>query len=165
GLLVDDRDWSPEHGDHQELGITYAQELVWDLFTNYGTASGTLNLDTDFAATIAGLRSRLYLPKISPTTGQLQEWMEDKVDTGDPQHRHLPPLIGWFEGERIAYDSDPALVAAAKALLTARGTDSFGWGLAWRIACWAKFRDAATCYSMVQKLLRFASGSESTNGT
>ncbi|MGN4065767.1 glycosyl hydrolase family 95 catalytic domain-containing protein [Burkholderia gladioli] len=165
GLLVDDRDWSPEHGDHQELGITYAQELVWDLFTNYGTASGTLNLDTDFAATIAGLRSRLYLPKISPTTGQLQEWMEDKVDTGDPQHRHLSPLIGWFEGERIAYDGDPALVAAAKALLTARGTDSFGWGLAWRIACWAKFRDAATCYSMVQKLLRFASGSDSTNGT
>ncbi|WP_425194989.1 glycosyl hydrolase family 95 catalytic domain-containing protein, partial [Paraburkholderia phenazinium] len=127
--------------------------------------SGTLNLDTDFAATIAGLRSRLYLPKISPTTGQLQEWMEDKVDTGDPQHRHLSPLIGWFEGERIAYDGDPALVAAAKALLTARGTDSFGWGLAWRIACWAKFRDAATCYSMVQKLLRFASGSDSTNGT
>ncbi|MGG2048690.1 glycoside hydrolase family 95-like protein [Burkholderia gladioli] len=56
-------------------------------------------------------------------------------------------------------------MAAAKALLTARGTDSFGWGLAWRIACWAKFRDAATCYSMVQKLLRFASGSDSTNGT
>ena len=69
----------------------------WRAAAKAGVEANTAN-----QATIAGLRSRLYLPKISPTTGQLQEWMEDKVDTGDPQHRHLSPLIGWFEGERIA---------------------------------------------------------------
>ena len=42
------------------------------------------------------------------------------------------------------------------ALLLARGFDSFGWGLAWRIACWAHFHDAANCYSMIPKLLRYS---------
>lgn len=165
GQLVDDRDWSPEHGHAREIGITFAQELVWDLFTNYLMASATLGLDPNFAQTISRLREQLYLPKISPTTGELQEWMEDKTDAGDPQHRHLSPLVGWFEGERISRHNDPALIEGVKKLLMARGTDSFGWGLAWRIACWAKFGEADICYAMVQKLLRFANGQDGTNGT
>lgn len=164
GLLVDDKDWSPEQGPHQQLGITYAQELVWDLFTNYLTASQLLGKDADFARTIATMKSQLYLPKVSPTTGQLQEWMSDSV-VGETGHRHLSPLIGWFEGERITLDSDPKLVAGVKALLTARGFDSFGWGLAWRIACWAHFHDAATSYSMIPKLLRYSAGNDGVSGT
>ena len=164
GLLVDDKDWSPEQGPHQQLGITFAQELVWDLFTNYGTASGLLGKDASFAQTIASLKSQLYLPKVSPTTGQLQEWMDDSI-VGEVGHRHLSPLIGWFEGERITLDSDPKLVAGVKALLTARGFDSFGWALAWRIACWAHFHDGATSYSMVPKLLRYSQGNDGIDGT
>lgn len=164
GLLIDDKDWSPEQGPHQQLGITYAQELVWDLFTNYVTASGLLGKDADFAQTVANLKAQLYLPKVSPTTGQLQEWMDDSI-VGEVGHRHLSPLIGWFEGERITLDSDPKLVAGVKALLSARGFDSMGWGLAWRIACWAHFHDAATCYSMIPKLLRYSTGNDGVNGT
>ncbi|CAE6866055.1 hypothetical protein R69746_08100 [Paraburkholderia aspalathi] len=164
GLLIDDKDWSPEQGPHQQLGITYAQELVWDLFTNTVAASQLLGKDADFAQTLATLKSNLYLPKVSPTTGQLQEWMSDSV-VGETGHRHLSPLIGWFEGERITLDSDPTLVAGVKALLTARGFNSFGWGLAWRIACWAHFHDAATCYSMIPKLLNYSAGNDGVNGT
>ncbi|MGH8779753.1 glycoside hydrolase family 95 protein [Paraburkholderia sp.] len=164
GLLIDDKDWSPEQGPHQQLGITFAQELVWDLFTNYGTASQLLGMDAAFASTIATMKSQLYLPKVSPTTGQLQEWMDDSI-VGETGHRHLSPLIGWFEGERITLDSDPKLVAGVKALLLARGFDSFGWGLAWRIACWAHFNDAATCYSMIPKLLRYSEGNDGVSGT
>jgi alpha-L-fucosidase 2 len=164
GLLIDDKDWSPEQGPHQQLGITYAQELVWDLFTNYVTASGLLGKDADFAGTVANLKAQLYLPKVSSTSGQLQEWMDDSI-VSEVGHRHLSPLIGWFEGERITLDSDPKLVAGVKALLTARGYDSMGWGLAWRIACWAHFHDAATCYSMIPKLLRYSTGNDGVNGT
>ncbi|MDB5781689.1 glycosyl hydrolase family 95 catalytic domain-containing protein [Caballeronia mineralivorans] len=164
GLLIDDKDWSPEQGPHQQLGITYAQELVWDLFTNFVTASGLLGKDADFAQMVASLKAQLYLPKVSPTTGQLQEWMDDSI-VGEVGHRHLSPLIGWFEGERITLDSDPKLVAGVKALLTARGYDSMGWGLAWRIACWAHFHDAATCYSMIPKLLRYSASNDGVNGT
>jgi alpha-L-fucosidase 2 len=164
GLLIDDKDWSPEQGPHQQLGITYAQELVWDLFSNYVAASALLGKDADFAQTVSNLKAQLYLPKVSPTTGQLQEWMNDSI-VGEVGHRHLSPLFGWFEGERITLDSDPQLVAGVKALLTARGFDSFGWGLAWRIACWAHFHDAATCYSMIPKLLRFSNGNDGVNGT
>ncbi|MFM0733352.1 glycoside hydrolase N-terminal domain-containing protein [Paraburkholderia sediminicola] len=164
GLLIDDKDWSPEQGPHQQLGITYAQELVWDLFTNTVAASQLLGKDADFAQTLATMKAQLYLPKVSPTTGQLQEWMSDSV-VGETGHRHLSPLIGWFEGERITLDSDPKLVAGVKALLTARGFNSFGWGLAWRIACWAHFHDAATCYSMIPKLLNYSAGNDGVNGT
>ncbi|MFM0299646.1 glycoside hydrolase N-terminal domain-containing protein [Paraburkholderia sediminicola] len=164
GLLIDDKDWSPEQGPHQQLGITYAQELVWDLFTNTVAASQLLGRDAEFAQTIAAMKAQLYLPKVSPTTGQLQEWMSDSV-VGETGHRHLSPLIGWFEGERITLDSDPKLVAGVKALLTARGFNSFGWGLAWRIACWAHFHDAATCYSMIPKLLNYSAGNDGVNGT
>lgn len=163
GLLIDDKDWSPEQGPAKQLGITFAQELVWDLFTNYITASGLLGKDADFAQTIASMKAQLYLPQVGPS-GELQEWKDDSV-SGDPTHRHLSPLIGWFDGERITLDSDPKLVAGVKALLTKRGFDSMGWGLAWRIACWANFHDAATCYSMVPKLLRYASGHDGVNGT
>jgi alpha-L-fucosidase 2 len=164
GLLIDDKDWSPEQGPHQQLGITYAQELVWDLFTNYLTASQLLGKDAEFAGSIASMKAQLYLPKVSPTTGQLQEWMNDSI-VGETGHRHLSPLIGWFEGERITLDSDPKLVAGVKALLLARGFDSFGWGLAWRIACWAHFHDAANCYSMIPKLLRYSAGNDGVSGT
>lgn len=164
GLLIDDKDWSPEHGPAKQLGITFAQELVWDLFTNYVTASGLLGKDADFAQTIANMKAQLYLPQVSPSTGQLQEWKDDSV-TGEREHRHLSPLIGWFEGERITLDSDPKLVAGVRALLTARGFDSMGWGLAWRIACWAHFHEAAACYSMVSKLLRYSEGNDGVNGT
>ena len=44
--LVADKDWSPEQGPQDALGVTYAQELVWALFTNYHTASEVLGRGT-----------------------------------------------------------------------------------------------------------------------
>ncbi|TDR79654.1 glycosyl hydrolase family 95 catalytic domain-containing protein [Paludibacterium purpuratum] len=157
--LLDDQDWSPEQGGYAR-GNTYAQELVWDLFTNYISASRILNRDADYASTIANLKAQLYLPQVSATTGKLQEWKDDAITTNEPKHRHLSPLIGWYEGERI-FD-DPPLEAGVRALLTER---TFGqppdmqstyngeaWSIAWRIACWARFKEAPISYSLVSRL-------------
>ncbi|PWR04761.1 hypothetical protein DKT68_30335 [Micromonospora acroterricola] len=160
-VLVADRDWSAEHGPQDTRGNTYSQELVWNLFENYRTATRVLGRDTGYGETIDGLRQRLYLPEVSPTTGWLQEWMSPD-NLGETTHRHLSPLIGLFPGDRIRPDgSTPKeIIAGVTALLTARGMNSFGWANAWRSLCWARLKDAEKAYQLVVTNLR-----PSTNGS
>ncbi|QOV33588.1 glycoside hydrolase N-terminal domain-containing protein [Streptomyces ferrugineus] len=163
-VLVDDSDWSPEHGPQDAKGITYAQEVVWTLFGNYCTAAAELRTDTAYADTIAALRRKLYLPQVSPTTGWLQEWMSPD-NLGETTHRHLSPLINLFPGDRIRPDgSTPAdIVAGATALLTARGMENFGWANAWRGLCWARLKDADHAYRLIVDNLR--PSTDGSNGT
>ncbi|KKD02667.1 glycosyl hydrolase family 95 catalytic domain-containing protein [Streptomyces sp. WM6386] len=163
-VLVADSDWSPEHGPLDAKGITYAQELVRTLFGNYCVAAAELKKDTGFADRVAGLRERLYLPQVSPTTGWLEEWMSPD-NLGETTHRHLSPLVGLFPGDRIRPDgSTPAaLVEGATALLTARGMESFGWANAWRSLCWARLKNADNAYQLVVTNLR--PSTDGSNGT
>ncbi|GGB18736.1 hypothetical protein GCM10011492_05740 [Flexivirga endophytica] len=153
-VLVDDHDWSPEQGPEDARGITYAQELVWQLFGNLGTATKVLHRDRSYAAEIDRLRRQLYLPQVSPTSGKLEEWMSPD-ELGDPAHRHLSPLVGLFPGDRLAPDTAPSyLVDGATKLLTARGMSSYGWGMAWRGLCWARLKNAAMAYQAVTTVLK-----------
>ncbi|WP_030613583.1 glycosyl hydrolase family 95 catalytic domain-containing protein [Streptomyces fulvoviolaceus] len=163
-VLVADSDWSPEHGPLDAKGITYAQELVRALFGNYCAASAELKKDTAYASIVAGLRKRLYLPQVSPTTGWLEEWMSPD-NLGETTHRHLSPLVGLFPGDRIRPDgSTPAdIVDGATALLTARGMDSFGWANAWRSLCWARLKNADNAYQLIVNNLR--PSTHGSNGT
>jgi alpha-L-fucosidase 2 len=149
-VLIADSDWSPEQGPLDAKGITYAQELVWNLFGHYHTTTAALGKDTAYSATIDALRDRLYLPVVSPTTGWLEEWMTPD-NLGETTHRHLSPLIGLFPGDRIRPDdSTPKdILAGATALLTARGMTSFGWANAWRSLCWSRLKNAEKAYQLV----------------
>lgn len=160
-VLIDDKDWSPEHGPQDAKGMTYAQELVWGLFGNFHTASELLGKDGAYRKTIDGLRERLYLPVVSPTSGWLEEWMSPD-NLGETTHRHLSPLINLFPGDRIRPDeSTPKeILDGATALLTARGMTSFGWAQAWRALCWARLKDAEKAYRLVVNNLK-----PSVNGT
>ncbi|AWW41191.1 ricin B lectin [Streptomyces sp. AS58] len=163
-VLIADSDWSPEHGPLDAKGITYAQELVWALFANYATASAVLKKDAAYAGTIEGLRKRLYLPRVSPKTGWLEEWMSPD-NLGETTHRHLSGLVGLFPGDRIRPDgSTPKeIVDGAAAQLTARGMNSFGWANAWRSLCWARLKDADKAYQLIVNNLRPSTGG--SNGT
>ncbi|MEU0792518.1 glycoside hydrolase N-terminal domain-containing protein [Amycolatopsis sp. NPDC005961] len=153
-VLVDDHDWSPEHGPQDTLGNTYSQEIVWDLFEHYREAVAVLGRDRAYGDRIAGLQRKLYLPRVSPTTGWLEEWMSPD-NLGETTHRHLSPLIGFFPGDRIAADTaSPELLDGVRALLVARGMDSYGWACAWRSACWARLKDAEKAYQLLLTVLR-----------
>ncbi|MGW4670792.1 glycosyl hydrolase family 95 catalytic domain-containing protein [Streptomyces sp. NPDC004324] len=158
-VLVADSDWSPEQGPLDAKGITYAQELVWNLFGNFRTATEVLGRDAAYSRTVDGLRKRLYLPVVSPKTGWLEEWMSPD-NLGETTHRHLSPLIGLFPGDRIRPDdSTPKdIVDGATALLTARGMNSFGWANAWRSLCWARLKNAEKAYQLVVNNLKPSSG-------
>jgi alpha-L-fucosidase 2 len=163
-VLIADAGWSPEHGPQDGKGNTYDQELVWALFGNYHAACTRLGKDTAHAQRIAALREKLYLPRVSPTTGWLEEWMSPD-NLGETTHRHLSPLVGLFPGDRIRPDgSTPQeIVDGATALLTARGMDSYGWANAWRALCWARLKNAGTAYQLVVNNLRPSTGG--SNGT
>jgi len=153
-VLIDDRDWSPEHGPQDAQGMTYAQELVWALFENLQTASSVLGRDAGYRRTIGDLQDQLYLPKVSPKSGWLEEWRSPD-NLGETTHRHLSPLIGLFPGDRLRPGAvDTSILDGAKALLTARGMDSFGWANAWRAMCWARFGDAEKAYLLVARNLQ-----------
>ncbi|GLY95344.1 glycoside hydrolase N-terminal domain-containing protein [Actinoplanes sp. NBRC 103695] len=151
--LIDDTAWSPEHGPDRK-GITYGQELAWELFEEFTTAAATLGRDAGTAAELKEMQGRLYLPRVSPETGWLEEWKEPG-NLGETTHRHLSPLVGFFPGDRIAHDTSPAeLLDGVHDLLVARGMDSFGWACAWRSLCWARLKDADRAYQLYLTVLR-----------
>ena len=157
GRLVVPHGWSPEHGP-QEDGCNYNQEIVWDLFNNYVEACDALDVDKDYRDKIAGMRDKLATPGIG-SWGQLLEWMEEKkdgseLDTPNDHHRHTSHLFAVYPGRQISVSKTPALAAAAKISLDARGAtgDVREWSFAWRTALYARLHDGEDAHAMLQNL-------------
>jgi len=155
GSLVVPDGWSPEHGPTED-GVSYNQQIVWDLFNHYVeacTVLGSLAPPED-AKKIAALRNRLAGPRIG-RWGQLQEWMTDRDLQTDP-HRHTSHLFALYPGNQISVQRTPELAKAAKLSLDARGiapeSDVREWSFAWRAALYARLGDGQSAHQMVQQL-------------
>ncbi len=151
GTLVVPDGWSPEHGP-QEQGVSYDQQLVWDVFTNTIEAADLLTTDKEFRDKLAAAREKLLKPKIGKW-GQLQEWEADRDGPSDG-HRHLSHLIALYPGRQIAPRTTPELAKAAEASLRGRGDGGTGWSKAWKISLWARLLDGDHAYKMLRELLR-----------
>jgi alpha-L-fucosidase 2 len=155
GELVVPDGWSPEHGPHED-GVSYCQQIVWDLFNNYVKASTVLNLDPEYREKIAAARDALLAPQIG-RWGQLMEWMVDRDDPND-HHRHTSHLFAVYPGEQIISSQFPALAAAAAKSLAARGEDPGSdlreWSLAWRSALYARLKDGENAHRLLQMLFQ-----------
>jgi alpha-L-fucosidase 2 len=162
GRLVVPTAWSPEHGPTED-GVSYAQEIVWDLFDNFVQAGDVLGIDRDYRLKIAMMRDKLAVPGVG-SWGQLLEWLAEKKDPRNPEldtpndhHRHTSHLFAVFPGHQISPAQTPALAAAAKISLDARGiaanSDVREWSFAWRTALYARLHDAESAHHMLQELL------------
>jgi alpha-L-fucosidase 2 len=177
GRLVAPNGWSPEHGPIED-GVSYDQELIWDLFDNTVHAADVLRTDKEFRDKIASMRDRLAKPGIG-SWGQLLEWMNEK--TSDPTldkptdtHRHVSHLFGLFPGHQIS-SLTPDWMNAARTTLKARGDAGTGWSMAWKIAYWARLQDGDHALKMLRGQLavpgsaarqeRIAAGFDSNGGT
>ena len=80
---------------------------------------------------------RLFDLQILPD-GRLAEWGEEHVEE-DIHHRHLSHLLGVYPGRSIT-EQTPELFQAHRRSLEVRGDEATGWGMAWRIALWARWR-------------------------
>ncbi|MBC7785222.1 MAG: glycoside hydrolase family 95 protein [Burkholderiales bacterium] len=164
GKLVVPNAWSPEHGPTED-GVTYSQQIVFDLFSNYVSASDALGVDKEYRAKVIAMRDKLAQPGIG-SWGQLMEWMSEKtgekdakgvataLDTPQDHHRHTSHLFGVFPGTSITLAAQPKLAEAARVSLAARGNsgDVREWSFAWRTALWARLRDSEKAYSQIQQL-------------
>ncbi len=152
GRLVVPNGWSPEHGPTED-GVSYNQQIVWDLFNNYVQAVDALGKDSAYRSKIAGMRDRLTTPRIG-RWGQLQEWMEDRDDPND-HHRHTSHLYAVFPGQQINLANTPDLATAAKKSLIARGDtgDAREWSFAWRTALFARLHDGDRAHGQLIRLL------------
>ena len=157
GTLVTPLGWSPEHGP-EEHGVSYDQQIVYDLFTNYIEAADILHLDRAYRDRVADMRARLLGPKIGKW-GQLQEWETDRDDPKD-DHRHVSHLFALHPGRQITASGTPELFQAAKVSLNARGDAGTGWSRAWKINFWARLRDGDRSYRLLRSLMSYANGWE-----
>ncbi|MBD7917926.1 glycoside hydrolase family 95 protein [Cellulomonas sp. Sa3CUA2] len=107
--------------------------------------------DEGLRAAVDGALERLPTERAAPD-GRLAEWRTDVPDA-EPEHRHQSHLYRVFPGTSIDPDSAPALAAAARRTLDARGPDSTGWSLAWRLALRARLRDADGVAALVTAFL------------
>jgi alpha-L-fucosidase 2 len=161
GKLVVPNGWSPEHGPVLD-GVSYNQEIVWDLFNNTIAAADALGADKAFRNKIAAMRDKLVTPGIG-SWGQLLEWMTElhdpkypELDTRTDHHRHTSHLFAVYPGQQISIVKTPKLAVAAKVSLDARGiapdSDVREWSFAWRTALHARLHDAEGAHRMLQQL-------------
>ena len=150
GTLVSPKGWSPEQGPVED-GVSFDQQLVWDLFTNFIEASEILDDDPAFRKKVSSMKSKLLGPQIGKW-GQLQEWM---VDRDDPKnhHRHVSQLVGLHPGRQISPVTTPEFATAARVSLEGRGDGGTGWSKAWKISFWARLQDGDRSYKLARELI------------
>lgn len=165
GKLVTPDGWSAEHGPVLENGklvlkegdrtphpgVSYDQQIIWDLFTNFIEASEALGVDPELRAHIAARRAALLGPTIG-RWGQLQEWMQD-VDDPTDRHRHCSHLFAVHPGRQITPLANPQFAEAARTSLNARGDVSTGWSTAWKICIWARLHEGQRAGQLVRQLV------------
>jgi alpha-L-fucosidase 2 len=152
GTLVTPDGWSPEQYKYEpEEGVTYDQEIIYDLFTNTIEAADELGEDREFRDHIAAMRDALLKPAIG-RWGQLKEWEEDKDDPND-KHRHVSHLFALFPGRQISMAQTPDLAEAARVSLNARGDASTGWSRAWKINFWARLGDGNRAHKLLRSFI------------
>ncbi|MBI1335726.1 MAG: glycoside hydrolase family 95 protein [Phycisphaera sp.] len=133
-------------------GVSYDQQLCWDLFNNTIEAAEALGVDDNMRVELKTKRDKLLGPQIG-RWGQLQEWMED-VDDPKNQHRHASHMIAVFPGRQINPTTTPKFAEAAKVSLIARGNGATGWSKVFKACVYARLLEPERAYSLIADVLQ-----------
>jgi alpha-L-fucosidase 2 len=155
--------YSPENAPHVQdvlgkgnittvFGATMDNQMMADLFGNTIQAAALMGEKGAFVDTLKNIQSRLAPMKIGKW-GQLQEWFEDWDDPKD-NHRHVSHLWGMYPGRQITADGTPDLFKAVRTSLEARGDESTGWSMGWKVCLWARLLDGNHAYKLIQDQLK-----------
>ena len=132
------------------MGPTASMEMVRELFQNSIRASTILGTDAAFRAEIEKALPRLPPMRISPTTGELQEWLEDWQRTAECQ-----VLSSWGAicGTQITPRGTPELAAGLRKIFDTpqwwkRGMVG-SWQGAFQANVYARLGDGDTAMAVV----------------
>jgi len=151
GKWVAPSEWSPENGP-TENGVAYAQQLIWELFTQTLKTAKIINDDPVFISQLTDKLANLDNGVKIGSWGQIREWKLTNDVQGD-QHRHISQLIALYPGNQISYLTDSLYANAAKKTLISRGDGGTGWSRAWKISCWARLFDGNHAYNLLKSAL------------
>lgn len=125
------------------MGPAHDQQVIWQLFTDFLSASKELNIQNEIVQQVGDARKRLAGPKIG-SDGRLMEWAEEFPEV-EPGHRHISHLFAVHPGSQINMEQTPELARAAKKSLDYRienGGGHTGWSAAWLINQYARLQEA-----------------------
>ncbi|MEL0455843.1 glycoside hydrolase family 95 protein [Flavobacteriaceae bacterium SZ-1-7] len=158
---------SPENKYINSVGVSYGttmdNQLVFDVFSNVIDASKILDIDTEFADSIAVLKKRLPPMQIGKY-GQLQEWIKDWDDPGS-KHRHISHLYGLYPSAQVSPFKNPELFKAAEQTLEFRGDVSTGWSMGWKVNFWARMLNGNRAYKLIKTQLTLVEDGTESGGT
>lgn len=132
-------------------GTTMDNQLVFDLFSKTIKAAQLLGTDEALVAKIQESLKKLPPMQVGKW-GQLQEWMQD-WDNPQDNHRHVSHLYGLYPSNQISPYRTPELFGAARTSLLARGDESTGWSMGWKVNFWARFLDGNHALKLIQDQL------------
>ena len=158
--------YSPEHGP-LAIATTYDQQLVWEGLSIVLACIKQLGLENSDAALKAEIEERLanlYTPVEIGTSGTIKEWSEYANNSGVPGaqgegvHRHMSHMIGFYPGTSVIKGAEingdnKDYFKAAYDTLAARGLGATGWSMGWKINLWARIKDSANTYQLINNLL------------
>ncbi|GAA4159567.1 glycoside hydrolase family 95 protein [Chryseobacterium ginsenosidimutans] len=153
--LVVSPSMSPENTYMNSVGITAGttmdNQLVFDVFNNFISASKVLNEDKNLSDEVKTVLNKLPPMQIGQHA-QLQEWLKD-MDRTDDKHRHISHLYGLFPSGQISPFRNPDLSEAAKNSMTYRGDKSTGWSMGWKVNWWARLLDGNRAFKLISDQL------------
>jgi alpha-L-fucosidase 2 len=71
------------------------------------------------------------------------------LDSPKDHNRHVSHLYGLFPSNQISPYRNPELFSAAKTSLIARGDESTGWSMGWKVNFWARLLDGDHAYRLI----------------
>ena len=140
-----------KYGTAISTGSAMDHQIARDILLAAAEATEILGKDRAYAEKLRVVAAEVEPPHIGKW-GQLQEWTRD-LDSPKDKHRHTSHLYALYPSSQITPET-PDLFKAAKVSLEARGDESTGWSLAWRMNLWARLLDGDRAYSFVKRLLR-----------
>lgn len=157
GKLVSSPSYSPEHGPRTS-GNTYEQSLTWQLYEDVIKAAEIVGeTDTEKVNKWKENQSNLKGPIEIGEDGQVKEWYTEttlgSVGGEGYGHRHISHMLGLFPGDLISTET-PEWLEAARVSMNNRTDESTGWGMAHRIAVWARLGDGNHAYKVITNLLK-----------
>ncbi|NDL60523.1 glycosyl hydrolase family 95 catalytic domain-containing protein [Phytoactinopolyspora mesophila] len=131
------------------VGSGMDRALATELFAVLAEVAAHLGRSGDpVVVEAAAARQRIRPPGIE-ADGTIREW-HPGARSVEPDHRHLSHLVFAYPG----YALDDGLAAALTQTLDARGDDSTGWSLAWKLALRARLGDADRVAELLRYLVR-----------
>lgn len=147
---VQSSEWGPT-----ENGVLYAQEIIWELFTEYIELADVLGTDKTNRDKVAAMRDKLAVPQIG-SHGEVMEWQsaETSAKLFGKEHRHISHLVGLFPGRQISPLATPDLAKAAIVSLEHRGDGGTGWAEIMRGGSWARLGEGDKALAMLEAVLK-----------